>query len=269
MAYKKFKRTFKRKSSRRPLRKAFKKSPKVQSIKRMIQTQIARNTETKIEEMINIDRSIYSTSSANFPDNVITLGPSGDLQVTQGVTQGERIGNKITTKSLWLRGTICPKTYDATTNPFPIPQVVKIVIFYDKTDPTTLPSVGTNFFQNGSANAGFQNDLVDMWRPINTERYHICCSRTLKIGHAINQGSGSLPAWSQYSNNDFQMAGNFKINLTKYYPKKVVFDENSTTPTTRQLFCLFYCAAGSGQQNGNAWIPLTAQYAQSYKFTDA
>lgn len=264
MAFKK-KRVFKKKVAK----KGRKPTLKRQSIKRMIKTEIARNIEDKDQMMINTDRSIYSSTNTNFPDNVITLGPSGDLQVVQGTTQGSRIGNKITTKSLIFRGTICPKTYNATSNPAPIPQVVKMVIFYDKTDPVTLPAVSTNFFQNGSADAGFQNDLVDMWRPFNTERYRILTTRTLKVGHAAGTGTGGVAGQQYYSNNDFKMAANFKINLTKYYPKRVVFNENSTTPTTRQLFCIFYCAAGSGEQNGALWIPLTAQYAQNYKFEDA
>lgn len=267
MAYRKktTKRSFKKRAPLKRKRPTLKK----QSLKRMIKTEISRNIEDKEQQMINLDRTIYSTTNGNFPDNVITLGPSGDMQVTQGVTEGSRIGNKVKTKSLWFRGTICPRPYNATTNPNPIPQVLKMIIFWDKQNPVTLPQVGSNFFQNGSANVGFQNDLVDMWRPINTDRYHICCSRTMKVGHAISSGTGSVAIQQSYSNNDFKMAANFKINLTKYYPKRVTFDENSTTPTTRQLFCLFYCAAGSGEQNGGAWQPLTAQYAQNYKFEDA
>lgn len=266
MAYKKVVRKYKKTTYKR---KSYARKAKRAPLKRAIKAVLARSVETKSQQMFNYNRSIYSSNSINFPDNVIELGPSGALQVVQGVTRCQRIGNKVRVKRLMFKGDICANPYDATLNPNPSPQLVKMVIFYDRTDPTALPTVSTNFFQNGASNVGFNNDLVDAWRPFNTERYRILATRTFKVGNAISPNLGVNTSFQSYANNDYKMTNTFSVDLTKYYPKTCVFDENNVTPNSRGLFAIFYCCAGSGQANGAAWIPCSMQYMQEFSFTDA
>lgn len=260
--FSKNKKTYKRKSYA-------KKARKVTPLKRMIRREISRNIENKGQQAFNFNRSIYSSSNANFPDNVIELGPSNSLQIAQGTGRSNRIGNKIKTKKLVWKGDICMNPYDATTNTNPIPQMVKLVIFYDRVDPTALPAISTNFFQNGNSNTGFNNDLVDMWRPFNTERYRILATKTFKVGFATNMGTGTVPGFQGYTSNDYKMTNTFSFDLTKFYPKIVTFDENNVIPNSRGLFAAFYCAAGSGQTNSGNWIPCSMQWMQDYVFEDA
>ena len=95
--------------------------------------------------------------------------------------------------------------------------MVRMVIMYDRTNPTQEPQPGINMFQQAGANTGFFNDLTDLWRPYNTDRYRILTTRTFKLGYASNNGTGAQPGFQNLANNDFKMACNFRINLTKYY----------------------------------------------------
>lgn len=271
MAFKRTKRTFAKKRTFK--RKVARKGVKRPTIKKMIRREIARNVENKTIQSFNYGKVLYSSANANFPDNVIELGPGANMSISQGASQQARIGNRIKTKKLTFKGTLVPTQYNATTNANPRPAQVKMVIFYDRTDPTALPAVSTNFFQDGSTTKGFQNDLVDMFAPYNTDRYRILTTRSFKLGAALYEGtatSATLHPDNQYfANNDFKYNGNFNIDLTKYYPQIVKFDDNNTTPTTRGLFCLFYICYADGTTVNAAYEPVGVQYVQNYVYEDA
>lgn len=261
-SYGKKKRTYKRKSY----------APKRKALKRVIRKEITRAAEKKTIQAFNYGRTIYVSGSANFPQNVIDLGPSSSMVINQGTGQGSRIGNKIQTQSLKMRGTITPLCWNTTTNPNPRPLQVKMVFFYDKSDPNALPAVGTNFFQDGNSFKGFQDDLVDMWAPFNTDRYRICATRTFKLGYAAYGGTASSAAnqtaHQVFANNDFKYNCNFNIDLTKMYPKKVIYNDTGGSPTSRGLFVLFYFAAADGSFLTNTWEMCSAQWMQTYTYTD-
>jgi len=248
-------------------RKSF--APKKRGIRKIVRREMSRQAETKSIQAFNFEKVLYPSTAVNFPNNVIELGPGSTMQIVQGTGNGNRIGNRIITKSLTFKGTIVPLPYHATTNPTPFAQQVKMIIFYDRTEPTTLPAPAVNLFQNGNANAGFNNDLVDMWRPFNIDRYRILASKTFKLGFAAYTGTGAQPGQQGLTNNDFKMNCDFRFNLTKYYVKRVKFDENGIYPQTRQLYCMFYMAASSGGQNSPAWEPCAVQYMQDYRYQDA
>jgi len=263
-----------RKRSRRIYRKkrSYRRSSR-RAVRRTVRRAVARTAEVKSQTGYNLGQNIYSSAHATFPsNNMIVLGPnSGTCQIAQGVQQGYRIGNKVTTKSLWFKGTFRPNPYNATSNPLLFPQQVRMIIFYDRSDPNVVPSPGADLFQLGNVNQGFNNDLTDLWRPFNTDRYRILTQRTYKLGFSNNNGTGAPGVITDYqfnSNNDFRLNVNFKINLTKYYPKIVKFDENNLQPMTRGLYALIYCCAASGGANGPSTIPLGVEYMFDYKYTD-
>lgn len=261
------KKTYKRKSYAR------KKVP----LKKMIRREISRNIENKSIQNYNLDRtltSVFSTfdSSSGPVGNIVTLGPDPfALNITQGVGQGQRIGNKIKTKRLTFKGTICPFSYGATYNPEPQPVQVKIFIFYDKDDPNAVPqpAANANFFQNGNSSTGFHGDLVDMWSPVNTDRYRVLTTKTFKLGFASATGTGSVPATQGFSNNDFKLNCNFSFDLTKHYPKYVTYNDTSTTPLSRGLWAAFVVANASGVVMGSGNRPCGIQYMQDYVYEDA
>jgi len=265
------KKSFKKKSYKR------KSTRKISPMKRLIRKEISRSLENKCAQQYVYDRVLSPSSSADFEtQNILILGPDpGSFQIQQGVGQGERIGNTITTKKFVVRGTFVPLPFDTTVNPAPAPVQMKVWIFYDKEEPSSIPSPkgSSNFFQNGNTSKGFQNDLVDLWSPVNTDRYRVLTTKTFKLGFADYSGTGGTVPSSQnnqfYANNDFKFNCNFSFDLTKHYPKIVKFNDNSATPTSRGLFMLIQYVRADGGLINSSYRQVGMQYMQDYHYEDA
>jgi len=259
---------------RRPIkRKSAKRRGKRPALKKMIRREIARNIENKTCQYFNYDKRLYIAGNASFPtDNIFPVGVDPTALVIPGGTgQGNRVGNTIKTKKLMFRGTIVPLPYDGTFNPNPQPVQLKMYIFYDKTAPTSVPNpqAAGDFFQNGNAAKGFQNDLVDMWSPINRDRYRVLATKTFKLGLAAYEGVGNSGNNQFFANNDFKYNANFSFNLTKHYPQMVKFNDGTTVPTTRGLFCMVQYVAASGNAYSTIFYTCSMQYMLDYVYEDA
>ena len=146
-------------------------------------------------------------------------------------------------------------------------------IFYERANPTTTPAPTNDFFQDGSSSSGFNNDLTDLWRPVNSDKYRVMATKTFKIGYSqyagTAQNTANQGAYQANSNNDFKLNANFSFNLTKLYPQMVKFNDNLTETTSRQLFCLFFYAGADGQPLPSASVSLGVQYMQDFVYEDA
>lgn len=269
--------TYRRKAPKKTSkRKSYAPKRKAMPLRKMIRREIARNVENK-----TVQKYVYSVGLVGPADsgtfnttNIIPLGPDpASLVINQGTGQGQRIGNQIKTKKLTIKGTIVPRQYDGTFNAPMLPYQVKVWIFYDRTDPTAVPAPLTNFFQNGNTTKGFQNDLVDLWSPVNTDRYRVLATKDFKLGFAgytgTGNGTGVTIANQYFSNNDFKLNCNFNFDLTKHYPQMVKFDDGSTTPTTRGLFMMWTMAYANGGNMILGQTPVDLSYVQDYHFEDA
>lgn len=261
---KRFKKTFKKG------KKPFKKSVKKGSIKKMIRREIARDVENKTYQAYDLGKDIVPHGNVNWTASIEPVAPaSTGLLISQGVGQGQRIGNKIKIKKLTLKGIIHPKPFESTTNNQPIPYQVKFWFFYDKEYPTDVPSPSTDFFQFGNTVTGFVNDLTDMFAPINTDKYKVLGTRTFKVGPASNTAAGSANTFSYVSNNDFKWNCNFSIDLTKMVPKVYTFRDNNANSTTRGLYWLATVVSSTGSQLSATQIPLQMSYVHNLVYEDA
>lgn len=244
MAYRK--KTFFRKiTKRRTYKRKVARKPKF-SIRKYVQREIARNVENKTVQTVNLNRALYSTPSTQFvTENTFQVSPNAvTMPINQGTAQGDRIGNVIKTKKLTFKGTIVPLG-TSETNPNPKPLQIRMIIFYDKESPNSVPNVSSDLYQLGGSESGPRNDLVDMWAPFNTDRYTVLAQKTMKLGFA--QYDPALAAAAGFwSNNDFKMNQNFSFDLTKHYLKMVKFNDNNANPTTRGLFCTIILTWANG-----------------------
>jgi len=243
-------------------RKSYAPKRKMSYVKKVVRREIARNVEDKNSQLFVTTNRLYVPGNASFPTNNIfpvCIEPTA-IVIPQGTGQGNRIGNRIKIKKFQFKGTLVPQPYDATFNPQPLPVQVKMWIFYDKKFPTDVPNptVSNDFFQNGSSATGFSNDLIDMWRPVNTDRYRILATKTFKLGPASNTGSGAVPTLQNLANNDFKYNVNFSFELAKHMPKVTIFEDGGIEPTTRGTYCMiqYVSATGSG-------MPVTSYAVES------
>lgn len=273
MAYKK-----KRMLRKRPIRRKAKRS--VKAVRRIVRKVLNNDAEVKCIQYVASANLVPSSPANSIPagaTNIIELGFDGvNVACNQGTGQGGRVGNKVRTKRIVMKGTLCPLEWNTTTNQNPRPIEIKMVIFYDKSDPNAVPNPfagGTaGPFQGGNGVNVFTNYLSDMWMPFNADRYRICATRTFKVGYAAYTGTattaGNQTANQAYTNNDFKLNHKFSIDVTKYYPKNVRFPDNSAIPTTRAIFAMFFMAAADGTNLPDVMRPIKMSYMQSVSYTD-
>ena len=268
MAYRK--KTYKRKTFKR---KSYAPKTKKTAFKKAVKKVLASQIENKTAQLLLTGQNLVSSNNLGFAtQNIFDCGISASaIQIYQGVGQGQRIGNRIQVTSLVLKGTITPLPYSLN-NTVPKPTQVKMWIFYDRYNPTTQPDPYNDFFQNGNSNNNFQNDLIDMWMPVNTDRYRVLATKQFKLGYA-SYGQAADTVYPSViginNNNDFKLNCNYKFNLTKHIPKRVTFRDNNGDPTSRGIYCMIALAAADGSQFVATTTAANHQYMVSCTYRDA
>lgn len=268
---------FKRRVSRRPKRTYKRKSfakKKVATgggLKRMVKKLIQKSAEKKMVNYVRMDMPIAGSDSTTTIANVIPVTPyTGALEIAQGTSQDERVGNRIQIQRLTLKGSVFAIGYDLTINPNPQPTVVQMFVYYDKTNPTIIPDpFGSNdFFQFGGSSADFRNDVVDGWAPINKDRYVCVVRKKFKVGFATYGGTGIAVTQQSYTNNDFAFSRDFSVNLTKHCVSKVRYEDLDFNPSTRGLFCSWVCFAANGSAYPSTAQPCRVSFSVDATYTD-
>lgn len=171
---------------------------------RVIKKQISLQRENKMRQSAG-SYFILPVGASNYQTNcIVPLTPyyeaglsSGiNLDIVQGTGVAGRIGNRIQTKSGYLRCVLFPLGYSATTNPTPGPLNVTMWIFRLKsgaTDSTgnVLSILQNNFFKNQNSSSGFANTLADQVGVVNPDIINLLYRRTYKIGYGNYAGTGS------------------------------------------------------------------------------
>ena len=178
-------------------------------------------------------------SGASFnTQNILPVSPyTSFLQIAQGTTVGTRIGNRITTRKLMMKFIINNLPYNVTTNTLPKPQDITIYFLKCKDTPVSLTSstgLGSFFQATGSAVAPSGNIYDEIKRP-NGDVWTVCHKVHVKVGFQYYSGTGNDVTNQLFSNNDYKYNVIKDIDLTKYCPKTVTYNDNNTTPTSPTL----------------------------------
>jgi len=260
-----------RKRNARPLKRNVRKSSSVSlAVKKYVKSTVHSQVENK--------RAVYN---ASFAVGCITnssilyarpLTPAATyLTISQGLGQGDRIGNKCRTMKAVLRYTLFPLPYDLTSNPLPVPAEVQIIIGYCKPTPTTIPTsvqVGA-LFQNGNLSASPQGDLGDLIQPFNTDVWAIKKVIRHKIGNAAIEGTGGQPNRQWFSNNDFKMNAYRSVNITNIYPKQLLFNDTGQNIQNAGLFLMVQAINANGSVAGSLNTSVFFDYALDLTYEDA
>lgn len=269
MAYFRRKRNYRKR--RFAKRRVFKRRAPVKrrGLKVMVKRMIAKTEEVKCANVYSLSaQGLVQTPSASFiTQNVYKVTPNAaTLGIPQGTGQGQRVGNRITTKSCIWDAMIYPAPYDVTVNPVPTPQEVEIFAFRSIASPNSFVDPRPNFYQSGSTTRSMQGNLSDMMAPINRDQFRVFLRKRIKIGLA--QSLITLPQ-QQFANNDFKMNQRVRLNLTKYVPKTVKFADAANDASTPQLWVMVVPVNADGTAASATTVPLAIDYNVVYKFTDA
>lgn len=244
-------------------------------IKAMISQAINRATETKVARYNFTGDLGYYNGTVWSATNQFPITPyTGYLSIIQGTGQADRIGNAIRPYRVTLTFSINPKSYDAAANPLPVPHNIRMLILKKKdvgtgTLLTTLPSL----LQAGNTSLNPQSNMTDVVNSINTDLYTVYHDEVIKVGYAESNGTGGAAVTQYFANNDYKYCVLKKLDITKYYPKRVSFNDAGGIAQTSEtgLYMAFLpCRAdGSTPAAGNAQLPLAIWGNLEFKFKDA
>ena len=232
---------------------------------------ISRQEEHKESCQYSLNTPLPPSNNVSWVTSSIPICPNAaGFQITQGVGQGQRVGNQIRTKKCWVKGVLHPTIYDAATNNQPLPFEVRMLLFKDKFNKSSQPSaVNLDLFQNGSSVLAPQNDLVDMILDLNRDRYTIYHDEILKVGTANSGGTGNLASFQYFANNDFSYNVKFHVDCTKFLPSVVTYNDTSTSPMSDSLWLIFLPVAANGSQLASNNTGLAMSWTAVYQYTDA
>lgn len=213
-----------------------------------------------------LNRQVETKSTGNDPVaytfNAITLNgtmsPAIDLStaldISQGTSDGARIGNKINVSYAMLKFHL--RAVDANT-----PSIISIYIGYRKEFRNTVPTAGqlTQIFNDGAASSGHDGtSALNLLRNINTDAFTIVKRFDIKLGF-------STPA--TYSNNDFPVFVNKKVRLPSLEGICQYTQDGTATAHNKQLymFCQYTAVNASYSVNVN---PPILQYYMSLQYKD-
>lgn len=254
--------------------KRFTRKPKVStSIKKYVNRAIHNNCENKSAYYAGDELPIYNYAAAASLYYACTqpLTPySSFLQISQSAAANGRVGNSIKVRKATLKIFLAPKIVDVVNNITPQPQVVTCYIYGLKPGFDTLGTAQalsiTSIFQNGNTTAGITSDVLDSMWDINKDVYNMHYRKQFKIGNAVYFN----PVNNQsFYNNDFEMTKLIKIDVTKWYPKTIKFNDTATYSATRQLYFTIESANAIGTASPAANIPTAYWWSITLDYEDA
>jgi len=211
------------------------------------------------------------SNAGQFSSQIVPISPYGvGMDIDQGTGQGNRVGNRIKTKSSYITGILYAQQQNATYNPNPKPCEVLIMVYKIIGGGNNVETNLSNLFQNGSTSGNPTGSLADLTFPINKDKYRVMYRKVFKIGAADNTGTGSSIGQQYFANNDYKRNQRFYIPLTKYMDKNVRYQDTSLTCQNDTLYLLILPLMADGTTNvgGNALLPINCIMTQVYNFTD-
>lgn len=206
-----------RKSSRKPRKTYRRKGYKVNSIKRLVKSEIAKNIEDKqcfYSSPITAN-SLLTYGSQIGTSNYQRLIPN----ISQGVGENERVGEQITFKGMSIKGYVrlLPAT---STNIYNMSQVavrlmvlsLKIAPSYDQFQSNLANSL-QNLLRKGGTTTAFTGYVNDLYAPLNTDLWTKHYNKVMYLSQPVIQdlGAGSQPVW--VSNDQRKCIRFFNIKL--------------------------------------------------------
>lgn len=265
---------------RKVVRRRVKKPTK--AIRRYVKREIHKNQENKMRQNGGVLSLLPTTHTAYQTNCIIPLTPyyeaglssAQNLDITQGTSISGRIGNRILTRSGYLRAVIFPLQYNVSTNPFPQPLNITMWIFKLKsgvTDSTgqVLGTLQNSWFKFGSSAVGISNSVADLVNIPNPDVVNILYRRTFKLGMASNTGTGGQAGFEYHANNDYKFNHVIRLNVSKYLRKNIRYMDNSSTPMTATTWMCFTVGYASGASMTNSTVPANIQWEYDYRYEDA
>lgn len=267
------------------MRSAKKEAPvkrKVDDIARKV-NRIIRSIEKKYAR-VEGTTSLVSTSNASFDGQIFAVAPTltgidpKAIVLAQGDGEANMTGNQVTTqKNIFsFVATLNPWNASSNANPRPLYLTYWVVSVRGGVNATTLADVEnlikTRFFNTGNSYIGFSDSVLDQIRTVNEDVFILHTKKTFKLGNANTYASGAggaTPTSAQgYTNNDFSMIVKFEVDLTKYTPKTIRYNDTDTAGAFGNQKWIFFTMQNCDGSAIASAVPVELWYNHSYMYSD-
>lgn len=241
------------------------------AVKKYINRTIHANIENK-EVQVQVGDSFGNV--ANDPTlNVRPLTPyPGYIQISQNVGQNGRTGNECKVRKVILKYVLYMNKYNPETNNTLAPLEIQLFLGYVKNSSGLLPIASdfNNLYQyNNTVNPIF-GDLTDLTQKINTDYWTIKKYWRHKLGYStLVDSSVANTAAANFANNDFKLNIVRTMDITKFYPKTLKFNDVSDTLQGTGLFFFFQAVSADGNTLAGSQIPASILYQVDVSYEDA
>lgn len=211
-----YKRSYKRK--RTAPKSRFKRRPVSKKLKRYVNRAISRNIENKQASHTVAEKAITNIMDTT---SLSTMLPA----LAQGTGQGNRIGNRVKLKKAMLRSSYT--AFAGSANAF----YVDIYLFKLKGS-VVAPTLTQlqQFLQNGNGSTWYDGDSIDGLRAINSDLFTLHRHKRFTL-------AGTTAGTAGTSINVIPPTRTWVKDITAYYPKNWIYEDNtSTLPTNVALY---------------------------------
>jgi len=267
--------TLRKKSyKKRNYKKRIYKKPKVtQAIKAYVKRTIHTNQENKIAFIAFDSLPLYNYAFAGslYQSCTAPLTPyTSYLSITQGTGVSNRIGNQISVRRAYLKILLVSAPVDATNNITPTPQIINLFIYGTKPSYDSLSVIQNaslnSFFDSGNSYIGITSDLSDNMYDLNKDIIIPHMRKQYKLGSSTYFTPTNQQA---FYNNDHKLNYIIKIDVTKWYPKKIIWNDTATTPTTRNLYFTLESCNSTGTAAPAQNIPVFYSWSMELQYEDS
>lgn len=237
------------------------------AVKRYVNRTIHKNIENKTEQTLSSANQItsYAVNTSLF---VVSCIPYTALNQSTG--QGDRVGNVIKPRRVMFNYVLRPAQYSASLNPVPIPQEVIIMFGKIKNSKPQQP-ISTDFAKLWQAGDSFHapySNTLDLVQEVNKDWFTVYKILRHKLGYSGATGSGNSTNFEFYANNDFKYNVVRKLNITKYVPKTIKFNDTTAQPTNDGLWMWAMCVNADGSYTATN-TPAYMDYTLNFEYEDA
>lgn len=205
--------------------------------------------------------------------NVRPLTPyPGYIQISQNVGQNGRTGNMVKVRRVTLKYVLYMNKYNPETNNTLAPLEIQLFLGYVRNSSGLLPIASdfNNLYQyNNTVNPIF-GDLTDLTQKFNTDYWTIKKYWRHKLGFStLVDSSVTNTNFSNFANNDFKLNHVRTMDITKYYPKTLKFNDVSDTLQGQGLFFWFQALSADGSTLAGSQVPASILYQCDVSYEDA
>lgn len=241
------------------------------SVKKYVRKAIHKQIENKstfVSQTISFGSVLESSDLNMYP---ILWYPAYHT-LANGVLDGNRIGNRVNIRKVYLRYALFPLPYDVGTNPTPVPTHIQLMLLRTKQNRSALVNSTDlgRLFQSGGSAYGPSGTLLDLNSSLNRDYFDAnhCKIWSHKLSTANIQGSGGQLAYQTFANNDFKLNHVKKMDITKMFQKTVIFDDGQYVQNGNVSFG-FQSIASNNSATGATILNARIQYTIEIIYEDA